>query len=369
MMQKKQALKRTLETKTDHDNKNQYADWAIDLKKHIAKIMLVSFILASFSSVIYGIIDHHIWISFIPHVFVMSIYSIFLIKLYKSKDANVHRIALASLLIYSFIFFPTLWFRLTTTHSMIVVLAAFLMTMAVMLFEKTTKKVVLSAIILSFLGMFIADITIPNRIGDLLVKDIVGVGVGTGITIGMLIYCTNGIRNKFMEQSHKLYSLSITDALTGAYNSRRMNELVKQHIESYRKNKEVFALAMIDMDDFKKVNDLWGHNMGDRVLRESVKVMKAYLRQQDHLSRYGGDEFIIIFPQCNMSEAKVIIERLLSAVAKIDLSAEIGSISFSAGITDIEEAEQLEIDLYRLADKKLYISKTAGKNNVSDALI
>lgn len=338
------------------------------LKKQMLKMMLLAFILASTTSIIYAIVDKHVFYSFLPHFFVIPFYSFMLYKVTKKCEANIERIAVISLLIYAFALFPPTWVMFSYSHPMVVVVAVFISIMSALLFEGKTKKIIMNLILSMMLVFFILDIVRNFLISTHQGRDYLGMGVGILITAGMVVICVNGFKNKFLKMSIRLHQYSIMDSLTGAYNSRKMNELLEEFIEAYNSDGEIFSVAMIDMDKFKRINDTYGHNVGDTLLKQTVEVMQNNLRTEDVLARYGGDEFVVLIPNCNAEEAKEIIERLLIAVGKIETDDNVGGITFSAGVSDIREASNSKIDIFKLADMKLYNAKESGRNMVFENL-
>lgn len=156
------------------------------------------------------------------------------------------------------------------------------------------------------------------------------------------------------------------DALTGLNNRRQFEiRLGEQYSIANRQNTPLCAI-MTDIDFFKKFNDTYGHAVGDTVLRTTANVIKSELREYDIPSRYGGEEFCILLPQTNIEEAKVVAERLRSAVEneKIELSEnEIIHVTISVGLAELDVKDMAE-DLYMKADSALYKAKENGRNRV-----
>ena len=129
---------------------------------------------------------------------------------------------------------------------------------------------------------------------------------------------------------------------------------------------------MSDIDFFKKVNDTYGHAVGDCVLRTVAKTIKRELRESDIASRYGGEEFIFLLPQTNIDEATVVAERLRSAVEKKKINIEEYnienvkeiSVTISIGVSEYNKADKDPNALYEHADSVLYQAKETGRNKV-----
>jgi diguanylate cyclase (GGDEF)-like protein/PAS domain S-box-containing protein len=170
---------------------------------------------------------------------------------------------------------------------------------------------------------------------------------------------------RLYEQDH---ILSITDGLTGLYNSRYFFELAKLEFERSRRYLGSLSVVMIDVDHFKDVNDTYGHMIGDDVLREIARRVRSCLRVVDVAARYGGEEFVILMAQTGQSEACQAAERIRSAVAErpFDVQADRpATITISLGVTTLTLAHQNLDALVKSADDALYNAKFAGRNQLS----
>ena len=162
------------------------------------------------------------------------------------------------------------------------------------------------------------------------------------------------------------------DALTGFYNRRQLEERIKQEIASSQRQKTPLCAIMTDIDYFKKVNDTYGHAVGDMVLKTVARVMRSQLREYDVAGRYGGEEFALLLPFTKLKEAKMVAERLRHAIETtiIDISdinpdseeKEI-NVTISLGIYELKSTDNEE-DLLKNADKALYQAKGTGRNRV-----
>lgn len=153
--------------------------------------------------------------------------------------------------------------------------------------------------------------------------------------------------------------LAITDPLTGIANRRYFDERLKEELGRSRRYNSDLSCAMVDIDNFKAVNDTYGHAVGDRVIVEVVNAIRQSIRAVDMPARYGGEEFVILLPQTDLSEATLLGERIRRSVEEIRLGPGMPNISVSIGV-----AMGSEKDLVENADKGLYQAKRAGKNRV-----
>jgi diguanylate cyclase (GGDEF)-like protein len=165
-----------------------------------------------------------------------------------------------------------------------------------------------------------------------------------------------------VEEKYKkeLEHLIITDSLTGIYNRRYFNKILKKEISRAQRYEHDLSLIMFDIDHFKKVNDTYGHNIGDEVLIEYTKLIKTQLRDTDVFCRIGGEEFMIILPHVNLNEAEKIAEKLR---VQIQESKKILPITMSFGVVQYVLGEDSE-HIYKRVDEALYKAKESGRNKV-----
>lgn len=183
-----------------------------------------------------------------------------------------------------------------------------------------------------------------------------------------VIYAAARDITKRIKYENMILDLSNRDSLTNTYNRRYFYKRLEILMEEYRRTQKEFSICILDIDSFKKVNDKYGHQTGDYVLKEFVKIIGKNLRPYDILGRYGGEEFIILLKNSSTEQSIIIIERILDSVR--NTSFKFGNIdlkvAFSAGIANILELknEQGIEDLIGLADSRMYKAKKTGKNKV-----
>lgn len=162
--------------------------------------------------------------------------------------------------------------------------------------------------------------------------------------------------------------LSTVDPLSGLYNKRFMNEFLMKEIERSRRLNKQFSIVICDLDDFKQINDAYGHPSGDMVIRFFAQRMKNSIRNLDVAGRYGGDEFIIILPEASRETAYSIMERLRQHIEKDDVSVMKGSVvnvTASFGIATYPADGMSSDDLIIVSDERLYKAKNLGKNKIA----
>ncbi len=157
------------------------------------------------------------------------------------------------------------------------------------------------------------------------------------------------------------------DPLTGLYNQRVFWELLEYEIERAKRRRYPFAVLLIDIDNFKVINDTYGHNFGDAFLKELAKVIRETFRREDIVARYGGDEFAVILPHTSQEEALKIARRLLERLERFSVPAPDGKpirATVSIGISLFPNHGESARDLFVVADNIMYKAKNEGKNRV-----
>ncbi len=163
-----------------------------------------------------------------------------------------------------------------------------------------------------------------------------------------------------------LYHLAITDELTGLYSNRHFRQVVRKRYEAFEEFGEKTALLMIDIDDFKKVNDTYGHPAGDTILKDVARCIMSSIREDDLAFRYGGEEFAVILPESDTAAGAAVAERARSLIEHSPSRAELYDVrvTVSIGVSSWPASAENIKDLIREADRGLYEAKHSGKNRV-----
>ncbi len=171
------------------------------------------------------------------------------------------------------------------------------------------------------------------------------------------------LEKKVKERTLKLQELSYKDSLTGAYNRRYCDDISDKIISITQREDKILSIAMIDIDDFKKVNDTYGHDVGDQVLKFLVKIIQQNIRNGDILTRYGGEEFIILFSNIRKNEAFLVLNKIRSIIQDSILNKKV-KFTISIGIADFNPNQTTMKQAIKIADDRLYKAKKSGKNRV-----
>lgn len=168
--------------------------------------------------------------------------------------------------------------------------------------------------------------------------------------------------DEISSEKEKFERLSFIDPLTGIYNRRKFEEILSTAVSLSHRYKRPLSVMMFDIDYFKKVNDTYGHEAGDIVLKELTKYVKSFIRSTDTFARVGGEEFMIICPETDLSEAREFAERIRASI-EMETFPIVPSVTLSFGVA-VLGGDDSPIDLTNKADKAMYIAKSSGRNRV-----
>lgn len=182
-------------------------------------------------------------------------------------------------------------------------------------------------------------------------------------TMAFAAWAISGLIEGELKLNRELYNFSVTDPLTGLFHFGYARERINEEIQRCRREGGNFAIVFLDMDRFKEVNDRYGHQAGDNVVRHIAQVMQSTLRQGDMLSRYGGDEFLVLLPGAALENAEQTLERLIQAVGNspYNMNGAPIRLGISGGAAEYPgEGQSLE-QLLHIADQKMYREKNRLK--------
>lgn len=175
------------------------------------------------------------------------------------------------------------------------------------------------------------------------------------------------LQNELITAREFLKRQAIYDSLTGLLNRGEIIHILKNELAKADREESTVALIMADIDSFKKINDNYGHMTGDVVLRLTSERMLSLMRSYDHVGRYGGEEFMIILPGCDLQESGAIAERLRQSIGEDGMNTPEGmiSVTISLGIALRDMENRLDVEaLIKAADSALYKAKENGRNRV-----
>jgi diguanylate cyclase (GGDEF)-like protein len=191
-----------------------------------------------------------------------------------------------------------------------------------------------------------------------------------GVILGVFVLVALALIVPLLRDLQRLHdraaSQAKTDELTGLPNRRRFDEILARELERAKRFGRPFSLLLLDLDDFKKVNDTYGHLQGDQVLRTVAKALAAESREIDEPARFGGEEFAVALPETDVRGAEKAAERIRTRIASTPISLEGRgakvSVTVSIGISGTPDHPRDARALVGLADEALYAAKREGKN-------
>ena len=166
-------------------------------------------------------------------------------------------------------------------------------------------------------------------------------------------------------RARKVSELMSQDSLTGLLKHSNIKDRLAQELERAHRHGKVMSMAMVDMDHFKRVNDTWGHPMGDQVIKTLAHLLRQRLRRQDSIGRYGGEEFVVVLPECGAEDAMRLLDDVRQRFGEIRFihKGQSFAVTLSAGVADSGQCADAQ-SLLAAADAALYVAKDNGRNQV-----
>jgi len=165
---------------------------------------------------------------------------------------------------------------------------------------------------------------------------------------------------------HRLLEMNLRDGLTGVYNRRFLEQRLAEEFERHQRYSRNFSIIMFDIDFFKKVNDTYGHQCGDFVLKGVSGKIASMIRKSDFLARYGGEEFCCLLPETGLASATLLAERFRTSIAEMTQVYQTKDITvtISLGVSELSRQHATPASLLERADEALYQAKHSGRNQV-----
>lgn len=284
--------------------------------------------------------------------------------MYGRNDAHRHTAAVAILMIVNFFEFPYLYYiyRASTLVYMVLGIVGI-----IVVFHEKSRIAITIGTILADVGWIIWCSSHPSgqvippdsTFGALLCSfTIVSISVSALVTLLDRQYVIQ--RQLLIEMTEKLRVAADRDTLTGIYNRRYLANFLEQKVKN---NKEGFAVVLLDIDNFKAINDTYGHVFGDTVLEAFAIILKQAIKDKGIAARYGGEEFMLVFEATAVPQIEKIIDSIRLDFGIFSQKVKGKTFTFSGGV-EIFHHEDRVTELFNSADEKLYKAKSTGKNKV-----
>lgn len=244
----------------------------------------------------------------------------------------------------------------------------------VYLFRGRKRKALIAAELIIYTVLLYIDIavldrktteSITNRVEFLLLAEALFYVIFTiSISFATIVKLYERKNIQLKELNNSLKRMSVTDALTGCWNRKHMVEALNKLIEETKKEKKKLSIIMFDLDHFKNINDTYGHQIGDEILKAFTKIIGNNSPEDSILTRYGGEEFLLLLPNTSKEEALELGDELRERISKrLKIRNTDAIITVSGGISEYEGNEVLE-DFIKRADDNLYNAKEHGRNKI-----
>jgi diguanylate cyclase (GGDEF)-like protein len=231
-------------------------------------------------------------------------------------------------------------------------------------FQNLVTLLMVATLVVTSLAWFLRMLAHTNVLDDTPLYDAwsmyIAIIAGVTLTVSMIILTNERINQKLHDQATR-------DSLTGALNRRAFIAASAPYISALRRKERNLAVVVLDIDHFKKINDQYGHALGDQILQEFVSLAHTTLRDSDLFARYGGEEFVILLHDTNHIQAAHVMQRLSETYAgqAIHAGNELISVTFSAGVCCAVGPVQVDLEtMLEAADHAMYKAKEAGRNRI-----
>lgn len=334
----------------------------VEVKNRIFKMMLVISMIAFWGISVINLMNRRPMVNFIyPFVAGFIMFAMFI--LYR-KERWAIPIKYTYLVFLCFIYIPLSWLTSPGSYSAMPYYAILIFFVGVILAQDWWDYVFPFVSIVETIFFFYYEVNKPLQyyVYSEPMPRAVDLTINLSV-VALIIFALLMVLNSYFDYEHKrIYKLSITDQLTGIYNRRYVYHELEHYERTEEQTKRPFTILMMDLNNFKKVNDTYGHAAGDEVLKIFGKVLNQASRKKDLPARYGGDEFMLILPDTSENEVAGIIKRIIDLFSPVleqyqDIGLSVGFGVAESGGRDIES-------ILQQADDHLYSDKALSKQRV-----
>lgn len=321
-------------------------------------IVNLAFVAADYLYLAYEDISFVLYHSFIPRlvVFVMALASSVALKRASNKKAVIRAMLAAAMLAYLLHEYTAI--RFAPVQLIFEILDIVIISFGLFMVPNRWIANMCACVAMIVIFFALSPLTIPSM--DVGMKLLITLYLLLHVLmVGVLMYRISNHKRRNYLQQLQLEALADTDGLTKVHNRTSCDRMLADMCEK----RAAFSLIMVDMDDFKQINDTHGHLAGDAVIKEVIDAIKREIRQNDVVARWGGEEFVVILPHATLEGAREIARRVKDLIAKIEFDGKTGCVTASMGVTAFIEGDDMRSIINR-ADRLMYEAKSRGKNNV-----
>lgn len=276
------------------------------------------------------------------------------------KSAIEDRFVLAVMVYFCFVYIPVDWFIYGGLYGSTPYISLILIVVIALTLCGKPRKVLLIAYLVMLVALSVHSIMVS--INDVVKTSTLLVNASTFLIVAaMLSYSLLSLLAKYENLYELFLNQSIKDKLTGTYNRRVLDEVIRLGEEQFESNQTDYALAMLDIDRFKSLNDKHGHMAGDVVLQNFAESIRQSVRSSDYVLRYGGDEFLIMLPNASDKNVEMILERIKENIIRNQFVRSDFHVTFSRGFVKRSECHS-DKDLVAAANRRMYVDKQIRKN-------
>lgn len=338
-----------------------------DLEYNIMSLVLVSMGGMSIVSIIINTIINYPFIVSIKWVFLL-VYSVFSL-IAVLKKSRMKWIKYATLLLLCFVLIPFTWFTTGGSENVTLLYSTILLVVVSVVLRGTSKVIFVTLFIVEIEVLLLLEHFSPSMVSTVGSQTLfIDSMIQLPIIIVIISYLVSKVIRMYKKQQNmiKLYNkrlakISLTDELSKVHNRRSILTILEENFQKAKEGKQELQILLIDIDNFKEINDQYGHQAGDNVITSMCQEIRSIIYKEGIIGRYGGDEFLIIFNDISFDQAKVYADKLQITIS----SDKMESINFSisGGLVNYENETDIKQLIYK-ADILLFEAKKMGKDMV-----
>jgi diguanylate cyclase (GGDEF)-like protein len=317
-------------------------------------------LIACFLSCIFGIV----LMVLLSHYLLMAVFVCILIclcittPLFAAGKISINVACLAPMVLLCFVYTPLSWFTFDGLLGCTPYLSILFITMITLTYYNKTQILMLAFYGALMLGLTIYWLATSSDAIDM--EQIINILAAYVLTATLIVSIIEGVKRRNMEINKQIMDISLRDDLTGLLNRRAIEQILGRLEGAFVNEGAEYAIIMLDVDKFKSINDLFGHNLGDSVLKNIASSIQNSIRSEDYAFRFGGDEFLIILPDVNQETANQICARIETDLREVQGYA--FPLTASKGCALRSESESTT-EVFDLADQRMYEAKRSQSNN------